>query len=268
MRQIPWMLVAALAVSGPASPSSEPGRFRVLADASEWCDEGQGGDREARHCEVREATWDATGAPIAVDAQPNGGIQVAGWDRNEIRLRVKIVASGATEGEARARAAAVRVETGETIRAVAAREGHAWASFRLDVPRASVLTLTSHNGGINLASLSGTVEARTTNGGVHLEKMAGKVTARTQNGGVHVDLDGEAWDGEGLDVATSNGGVHLELPAAYNAHLVTSTVNGRIHAPADLRRLFEGRRLDTDLGRGGAPVRVETRNGGVHVNQG
>ena len=264
MRRISWMLVGMLALSGPASPAGGP-QLRAVADA-EWCDDSRGSD-EARHCEVREATWDATGAPIAVDAQPNGGIQVTGWDRNEVRLRVKIVASGASVEEARARAAAVRIETDGTIRAVAT-EGKAWASFRLEVPRASLLNLTSHNGGINLESLSGTVEARTTNGGVHLERMAGKVTARTQNGGVHVDLEGDSWDGEGLDVQTSNGGVHLEVPADYNAHLVTSTVNGRIHAPAALRERFDGKRLDTELGRGGAPVRIETRNGGVHVNQG
>ena len=266
MRRISWMLVGMLALSGTASPAGGP-QLRTLADAGEWCDESRrGGSQESQYCEVREAVWDATGAPIAVDAQPNGGIQVTGWDRNEVRLRVKIVASGDSVDEARARAAGVRVETDGTIRAVT--EGKAWASFRLEVPRASLLNLTSHNGGINLESLSGTVEARTTNGGVHLERMAGKVTARTQNGGVHVDLEGDSWDGEGLDVQTSNGGVHLEVPAGYNAHLLTSTVNGRIHAPAALRERFEGKRLDTDLGRGGAPVRVETTNGGVHVNQG
>jgi len=267
MRRIPWMLAAALAVSGPASPADGPA-LRTLADAGDWCDESRrGGSHDIQHCEVREAVWNASGAPIAVDAQPNGGIQVTGWDRNEVRLRVKIVASGASVEEARARAAGVQIETDGTIRAVAT-EGKAWASFRLEVPRASLLNLTSHNGGINLESLSGTVEARTTNGGVHLERMAGKVTARTQNGGVHVDLEGDSWDGEGLDVQTSNGGVHLEVPADYNAHLLTSTVNGRIHAPAELLQRFDGKRLETDLGRGGAPVRIETRNGGVHVNQG
>ena len=171
MRRIPWMLAAALAVSGPASPADGPA-LRTVADAGDWCDESRrGGSHDIQHCEVREAVWNASGAPIAVDAQPNGGIQVTGWDRNEVRLRVKIVASGDTAEEARARAAGVRIETDGTIRAVTT-EGKAWASFRLEVPRASLLNLTSHNGGINLESLSGTVEARTTNGGVHLERMA------------------------------------------------------------------------------------------------
>src|SRR4029450_1410775 len=97
--------------------------------------------------------------------------------------------------------------------------------------------------------------------------MGGKVLGRTTNGGVHVSLDGEAWDGESLDVATANGGVHLDIPADYNAHLQTSTVNGGIHVPAELAGQFEGKRVDADLGKGGALLRIETRNGGLHVNQ-
>lgn len=266
MRRIPWMLAAALAVSGPASPApAGSASVQTVPDASGWCDEG-GGDRdEARHCEVREATWDAAGAPLSVDAAPNGGISVVGWDKSEVRLRVKVVASGASREQARARAAAVRIETDGTVRALPGADGRAWTSFRLEVPRALALALSAHNGGINLEGLTGTVEASTVNGGLHLERMGGKVTARTQNGGLHVDLDGDGWDGEGLSAETSNGGVHLSLHEGYNARLVTSTVNGGIHAPRALRERFEGKRLDVELGRGGAPVRAVTRNGGIHI---
>jgi hypothetical protein len=262
MRSFLWTLVGVLGLAGTVSAEVA---FKPVADNS-WCDERGWGSSSDRHCEVREATWASTGAPIAVDSQPNGGIEVVGWDRNEIRLRVKVVAEGDSPAEARSNAAAVRVETDGTIRAVSS--GRAWASFRLEVPRQSTLTLHSKNGGLHLRGLAGAVEARTVNGGVHLEHMAGKVLARTTNGGVHVDLDGETWDGESLDIETSNGGVHLEIPADYNARLQTSTVNGRIHAPAELRRQFDGKRLDAELGRGGALIRIETRNGGLHVNQG
>jgi hypothetical protein len=266
MRRIPWMLAGALALTGPASPApAGTTSFRTVTDASEWCDEGKGDWREVQHCEVREATWDAAGAPLAVDAAPNGGISVVGWDKNEVRLLVKVVASGTSREEARARAAAVRIATDGTIRAVTGNDSRSWTSFRLQVPRALALSLSAHNGGINLEGLTGTVEASTVNGGLHLERMGGNVTARTQNGGLHVDLDGDGWDGEGLSAETANGGVHLALHDGYNAHLVTSTVNGGIHAPAALRERFEGKRLDVELGRGGAPVRAVTRNGGIHI---
>ena len=259
MRSVLWTFVALLGLGLPASAEVP---FQTVAD-DKWCDD-QGGSSGERYCEVREATWPASGEPIAVDSQPNGGIEVVGWDRNEVRLRVKVVADGATLAEAKSRAAAVRIETGGVIRAVTS--GHAWASFRLDVPRQSTLSLESKNGGLHLNDLAGVVDARTVNGGVHLNRMGGKVLARTTNGGVHVQLSGESWDGESLDVETSNGGVHLQIPDDYNAHLKTSTVNGRIHAPESLRRQFDGKRLEVDRGRGGAPIRIATRNGGLHVD--
>jgi hypothetical protein len=264
MRSILWTSAVVLGLAGTAS--AQP-TFKTIP-GSEWCQDKSWGSSGERHCEVREATWPAGGAAIAVDAAPNGGIEVNGWDGNEVRLRVKVVADGATMDEARRIAAGVRIQTDGTIRASVPDGHNAWASFRLDVPRHSTLSLRSQNGGVHLKNLTGATEARTVNGGVHLEHMGGKVVARTTNGGVHVDLDGDAWDGESLDVATSNGGVHLEIPSDYNAHLQTSTVNGGLHVPADLRRQFDGKRLDAELGKGGALIKIETRNGGLHVNQG
>jgi hypothetical protein len=86
------------------------------------------------------------------------------------------------------------------------------------------------------------------------------------NGGVTVELDGERWEGSGLDVQTTNGGVHLSLPSRYNARLETGTVNGGLQF--DFPVTVQGRlsrRLTTDLGSGGALIRVVTTNGGVTV---
>lgn len=261
MRSVLWTCAGVLlTLAGTASAQVT---LETVPDR-EWCDEGR--SSEEQYCEVREATWPATGATLTIDASPNGGIAVEGWDRNEVRLRVKVVAEAGTVAAAQSLVKAVRIETEGVIRA--RTSGRAWASFRLDVPRGAALDLTSQNGGLHLRGLTGTVEARTTNGGVHLEQMAGRVTARTTNGGVHVQLSGHEWDGEQLDVTTSNGGVHLEIPADYNAHLLTGTVNGGIHAPRALQGRFDGKRLDAELGRGGALIHVETQNGGLHLSQG
>jgi DUF4097 and DUF4098 domain-containing protein YvlB len=74
------------------------------------------------------------------------------------------------------------------------------------------------------------------------------------------------WDGSGLDVQTTNGGVVLDLPRSYNAHLETGTVNGSVDLQIPLTvqgRL--NRRVEADLGSGGAPIRVVTTNGSVVV---
>jgi len=267
MRDRAWRFLAlAVLVSLPALAGAD---VRPVDDEG-WCREDGGGDRD-RHCEVREARL-PEGGVLAVDARPNGGIEVRGWDRNEVRLRVKVVAQGDGEAAARETAGEVRVETTGTIRAVGPARDHGrswWASFRLDVPRGAGLRLQADNGGLHLSGLAGDVEVHTVNGGVHLEAMGGHVHGETVNGGVHVELSGRGWQGQGMDLRTTNGGLHLAIPADYDARLEASTVNGGVHSDmaGTMRGRNTGGRIATDLGRGGALIHVETTNGGLHVQR-
>ena len=263
-----WTLVAAGVLT---TPTLAPAGSRH--DDSDWCRDGNWGGSQARHCEVREVPVAPRGT-IDVNARPNGGVRVRGWDKDTVRLQVKVEAQADTEAEAKALAAQVRVETAGTIRAVGpenrGRDRHWNASFRLDVPRQSDLRLVADNGGIHIEDVVGTADFETMNGGIHLTRVGGNVRGRTTNGGLHVELGGSEWEGEALDVRTTNGGVHLELPADYNARLETGTVNGRVHAdlPVSGRRHGHvGGRIETDLGRGGRLLRLQTTNGGVHIGR-
>jgi hypothetical protein len=271
MHSTTWTLMALLTAAAPAAGAAD---VRLAADDS-WCREG--GDwngRRARHCEVREASWRAAG-PVKADARPNGGIHARGWDRDEVRLRVRVTATGATTEEARALAAQVRVETDGGVRVTGpesrTQDRQWWASIRLDVPRHAELDLVADNGGIHIEDFSGQARFGTVNGGIHLSGVGGHLEGRTVNGGLHVSLSGTEWEGEGLDVSTTNGGVHLEIPAGYNARLETGTVNGGVHSDLPLatgrRRGHAGGRIETDLGRGGQLLRLPTTNGGLHVSQ-
>lgn len=141
-------------------------------------------------------------------------------------------------------------------------------SFEIHVPARSDLELKAHNGGIAVAGVTGALRMETLNGGIHLEAVNGDVVAETMNGGVHVDLTGDRWEGKGLDATTTNGGVHLRVPNGYSAHLETGTVNGGVDI--DFPVMVQGkigRRVSTDLGRGGATIRVVTTNGGVTITR-
>jgi hypothetical protein len=263
------MAVVALAAA-PAAPAAE---MRVVADDG-WCREDRWRGDRVRHCEVREATLPAR--PLEVDSRPNGGIDVKGWDRGEVRLRVKVTASGDSLEEARAIAALVHIETDGAIRATGPDERYDkrqwWASYRLDVPRDAALDLQADNGGLRLDGVYGGAKLHTVNGGLHLDGVGGKVEGSTVNGGLHVTLSGREWRGEGLDVNTTNGGIHLSIPADYDARLEMGTVNGGIHSdlPVSGGRRRHGRtggRIETDLGRGGATLRLTTTNGGLHVER-
>jgi len=259
----PAVAVLVLLAAGAAAD------VRVVDDDA-WCRE-DGRSDQPRHCEVREATLPA-GALVAVDARPNGGIQVNGWEGSEARLRVKIVATADSETEARDIVGEVRVELAETVRAVgpARGRGRSWhASFRLDVPRGSRLRLQADNGGLHLGRFAGDAELHTVNGGLHLDQVGGHVRGETVNGGIHVELSGTEWQGEGLELRTTNGGLHLAIPAGYNARLETGTVNGGVHSdlPVTTRGRHTGGRIETDLGQGGRLIRVETTNGGLHLQR-
>jgi DUF4097 and DUF4098 domain-containing protein YvlB len=251
-----------------AAIATAPAQTRSLED--DGCDGMSGGDREA-HCEVRAETL-AGGNLLDVDARPNGGIRVRGSERSDVALRARIVGYARTKDQARQIASQVQIETGGgQVRAKGPQrdDDSSWTvSYELDVPQNSQLTLTTVNGGIDIRQLHGNVTFKATNGGVRLENVGGEIRGETNNGGLNIDLNGDRWDGAGLDVETHNGGVNLTLPSNYSAELETGTTNGRLRIdfPITMQGLI-GKRINTTLGSGGPRVRAMTYNGGVNVRR-
>jgi hypothetical protein len=265
-----WTLVAVVAAAAPLAGAAE---MRVVTDDA-WCQrDGDWGNRRERYCEVRETSWRGSG-PVKADSRPNGGIEVKGWNRDEVRLRVRVTANADTVAEARDLAGQVRVETDGGVRVVGpesrTRDRNWSASIRLDVPRDAELELQADNGGIHIGDFAGRAKFSTVNGGIHLEGAGGHLEGTTVNGGLHVVLAGSEWQGDGLDLSTTNGGVHLQIPNGYNARLATGTVNGGVHSDLPATGVGRGRsaaRIDTELGHGGPLLRLETTNGGLHISQ-
>ena len=271
MRNASFPLLA-LAFSLSAMPARGQATLQVVPNDA-WCDDdGDRGDDRERHCEVREATWTGGSARTEVDASPNGGIEVRGWDRPEVRLRAKVVAMAPTTAEASDLAGQVQIATAGPIHATGprgTRRSHWWVSYRLSVPRKASLGLRSVNGGIAVREVAGAVEFETTNGGISLEAVGGRVQGRTTNGGLDIRLAGSGWSGEGLDVTTTNGGVTLAVPSDYNARIETGTTNGGLDVdfPVTLQGRIDRKHLTFDVGKGGPLVRAMTTNGGVEVRK-
>jgi DUF4097 and DUF4098 domain-containing protein YvlB len=262
-----WMtttLTVALSVAMPAQ-TRDRGRSGDLS-----CNDG-GNDRRASFCEIRQDTIGGAN-PLDVDATPNGGIHIRGWDRGDVLIRSKVVAQARSDADARRIVSGVRIDTsGGRVRAEGPSRGddESWSvSFDIQVPRMAMLTLTSRNGGITIDDFRGTAKFQTTNGGVSLRNVGGDLRGSTSNGGVNVDLEGDHWDGAGLDVETRNGGVRMTVPATYSAELETETVNGRINIdfPITMTGRID-RRITTTLGAGGPKIRAVTTNGGVTIRR-
>ncbi|MDX1390115.1 MAG: hypothetical protein R3344_13050, partial [Acidobacteriota bacterium] len=109
----------------------------ALSAQADWCSEDD--YRDDRFCEVREFTLRADGS-LAVDASPNGGVQVTAWDRNEVRVFAKVVARGSSLSRAEELVTEVGIATDGTIRAEGPntrsnRDESWWVSYRVNVPR-------------------------------------------------------------------------------------------------------------------------------------
>jgi hypothetical protein len=261
------LALAPVAVDVAAAPQAS---LRTVAN-DDWCRDQDGDSRRERYCEVREATWPAAGR-IDVDASPNGGIEVTGWDRQEVHLEVKVVATADTEAEARELTRRVQVETTGTIRATGprgTRDSHWWASYRLSVPKTALLALRSMNGGLSARNVVGTLQLETMNGGIDLANIGGSVRGRTTNGGLNIHLEGSGWSGDGMDLTTTNGGVTLSVPENYNARVETGTTNGELSVdfPITLQGRINRKHLSFDVGRGGPLIRAVTTNGGIEVRK-
>ena len=104
-------LAAILALAGITTAQSN-----INVDDN-WCDHDDWTDGHDRYCEVREFTLDGNRDVIRVDANPNGGIKVQGWDKDHILVRAKVVANARSKNEAAALARDVELDTDGTIKA-------------------------------------------------------------------------------------------------------------------------------------------------------
>lgn len=267
MTRTAWMaMIAAVAWMVPAAAGAQ----QTGNPNDPWC-KGEGGHDRGRYCEVRQMTLPAPGGVLAVNAT-NGGIKIVGSDRRDVQVRAKVVATADTNDQAQALARQITVQTSGPIRSEgpASENGRNWSvSYEVSVPVAQSLSLDTINGGISIQNVHAQADFHTRNGGIVLTDVAGAFKGRTQNGGVHVSLQGQRWDGEGLDVETQNGGIRLVVPEGYAARVETSTVNGAVHTdlPITVVGSMDRRHLTGDINSGGTLLRLTTKNGGVSITK-
>jgi DUF4097 and DUF4098 domain-containing protein YvlB len=267
----PTQMIAALTVFTLCAISSV-GSQEVTAD--DWlrrCRDSGDNDR-AHYCEVRDLRLPRSDRRLSVDGRLNGGIAVRAWDRSDVLVRAKIQTWAETDAEARRLASTIRIRTSDgQVAAEDAEIGRhsGWSvSYDIYAPRRSDLDLRTHNGGISVEGVQGRVDVEALNGGVLIRGGQGEVRGGTTNGGVTLELEGDRWIGQGVDLETTNGGVTIIVPDRYSARLETGTVNGGMHVdfPITVQGLV-GRRISTTLGSGGQLIRVRTTNGGVTLRR-
>ena len=236
------------------------------------CSNGGYDSDRARHCEVRELSLPSIGR-LNVDASPNGGITIKGWQRGDVLVRARIEASGDTEGAAANMVSRVTIDgSGGQVRASGPDAGHnfGWSvSYEIFVPQNSDLIMKSHNGGLSVSDVRGQIQFDAQNGGVRLRRVTGEVKGATVNGGIDVEMAGALSDLRQMDLKTTNGGVTIAMPANYSASIQAETGMGRISSdfPMPLSADARGRKMDFNVGAGGPPIHITTSNGGIRLKR-
>lgn len=208
-------------------------------------------------------------------ANTNGRIEIEGASGSAVEVRAERIARGATDAAARDLLSKIAIREDaspqrvslETERISGIMIGVSFeVRYHVKAPKNATVNVTNTNGQVVLTGLTGKVNARTTNGGVKGEGLTGAVEARSTNGQVAIDM--ASVGSEPIRLHTTNGGVVLTLPEAAKADLSASVTNGGISV-GEFQNLDVGeksrRRLEARLNGGGAPIQLDTTNGGVRI---
>ena len=215
-----------------------------------------------------------SGGEIEID-NTNGRIDVEGVEAATLEVRAERIARGATDSAARELLPRIVIKEDATPDRVSIRTERMsgimiGASFEVryhvKAPKSAVVSVTNTNGQVSLTGLNGRVTAHTTNGQVKGDTLTGAIDARTTNGGVNIDLS--EIGREPVRLHTTNGAVTLTLPESGKADISASVTNGGISV-GDFRNLDVAeksrRHFEAKLNGGGAPIELQTTNGGVRI---
>jgi hypothetical protein len=212
----------------------------------------------------------------------NGKITAEPTDGVEVIVEGRRTAKASSDEAAKENLAKleIREEVGESTVRVESRpprfnggfNGHE-IEWTIKVPKGVIVDLRTTNGGVRLNNLANEIHAKTTNGGVHGENITPSVIeASAVNGGVEFNLGSPLDMTDSVDLETVNGGVILEMPSESKATITARCVNGGVNVDSlDITREEQSspqdkrRRLNGTMNGGGANVKMNTTNGGIHL---
>jgi len=228
------------------------------------------------------------------DAQThNGSIKIRGAEITDCNLTATITARASTEEDARklAERTTVKLESfGDKLIAKIDKPAfmtNQSVSVSLDVhvPDKCDLELTTHNGSVEIRSISGRLNGNTHNGKIIAEQVSGTAELHTHNGSVtcrEISGDSRLKSHNGsvkvyysrtapslcdISLITYNGGIELETPPNFSGEFNASTHNGSIRTdlPITVVGKISKNKLTGKIGSGSGKLHLETHNGSIRV---
>jgi hypothetical protein len=213
-----------------------------------------------------------------------GPIDVSGTDGTQAEVRINREARAGSDEQARealksaeivetASAGGVRIEA--RLAGAGSRGGFRRAPVTIKqvvrLPRGTMASFRTQNGGIKLENVQGRLSASATNGGVTGTGLKGAVSAMVVNGGVQLQLTSVT---DPMDLSVVNGGIRLELASDVKASVLATAINGGVSVDdalglaADAGNSNSPGRFSGTLNGGGPRITAQSTNGGVRLLSG
>jgi DUF4097 and DUF4098 domain-containing protein YvlB len=197
----------------------------------------------------------------------SGNVTVVGSEDAD-ETTVKVVKHGGSVAE-RAATQVLAAESDDGVMLVSpGAGGRVSVSYEITVPRQGLhkLELTAQKGDIKVSEFDGDVELNVTNGSVTVASN-GKVRSRVVNGRTNVTYTGRHEEAQEFSVV--NGDLEVSLPGEPEVDLEAASTNGRVEVDGALPLKAEkgGRKVEAELGGGGAALNVKTVNGNIRIKQ-
>ena len=199
----------------------------------------------------------------------NGGVEVQGWDRDEVEVRaVKTAKSRESDLDRVSIEVEARRDAVSVVTHYPQNEGVEVAvEFTVHVPHgAHVEHIGTVNGTLRITGLEVVEDLHTVNGNIEVFEAGGNIHAHTTNGNVHLEL-AHLREKAGATAETTNGSLVLAVPSDTQADLEARCLNGNFHSeiPVALESSERPREVHGKLGHGGAPLHLRTVNGGIRI---
>jgi len=197
-----------------------------------------------------------------------GNVTVVGAEDADNAV-VKIVKHGGSVQErAATRVLAAESDEGVVLMSTATPGGRVSVSYEITVPRSGLhkLELSAQKGDIKVSDFEGELELSVTNGNVSVASE-GAVRSRVTNGRTSVTYAGRHEEAQEYTVV--NGDLEVSLTGEPEVELKAASTNGRVEVDGALPFKAEkgGRKVEAELGGGGAPLNVKVVNGNIRIKQ-
>ncbi|HWZ98156.1 MAG TPA: DUF4097 family beta strand repeat-containing protein [Candidatus Dormibacteraeota bacterium] len=199
----------------------------------------------------------------------NGPVEVQGWDLDAVEVHAVKTAKHRDSDLDR-----VTIEVAAKLDAISVStrypqdEGVEVAvEYVIHVPYgAHIDHIGTINGSLRIAGLPFVDDLHTVNGNIEVFDGGGDLHAHTTNGNIHLEL-AHFHGGSGASAETTNGSLLVALPSDTQADLETRCLNGNFlsEMPIAMESTLKPREMHGRYGKGGAPIKLRTINGGIRI---